>query len=155
MTSMNLGQILGTDDYQELLRTDVTLQQLVNGADPNAVLPTPNDDSVSVLAALGDKTDRTGELRTMSPTTRARTAAANGFSSGTSGDRKQADHYFDIAFSALDEVWSARSDTGANAADVVQEVSEAAAQVDAVSALQRAQKLQDPSAQAIGMLAVA
>jgi hypothetical protein len=38
---------------------------------------------------------------------------------------------------------------------VVQEVSEAAAQVDPVQALQRAQGLPHPSAQANGMLAVA
>jgi hypothetical protein len=37
----------------------------------------------------------------------------------------------------------------------VEEVSEAAAHVDAVDALQRAQRLQDPSARAIGMIAVA
>jgi hypothetical protein len=38
---------------------------------------------------------------------------------------------------------------------VVQEVSEAAAQVDPVAALQRSERLQDPSAEAISMLAVA
>jgi len=38
---------------------------------------------------------------------------------------------------------------------VVEEVGEAAANVDAVNALQRAQRLQDPAAQAIAMLAVA
>jgi hypothetical protein len=38
---------------------------------------------------------------------------------------------------------------------VVQEVAEAAAQVDAVDALQRTRRLQDPTAQAIAMLAVA
>jgi len=42
-----------------------------------------------------------------------------------------------------------------NAPEVVQEVSDAAAQVDPVAALQRSQKLQDPSAEAISMLAVA
>jgi hypothetical protein len=42
-----------------------------------------------------------------------------------------------------------------NAAAVVQEISEAAAQVDSLNALTRAQKLRDSSAQAIAMLAVA
>ena len=42
-----------------------------------------------------------------------------------------------------------------NAPDVVEEVSEAAAQVDPVAALQRSQRLSDPSAEAISMLAVA
>ena len=43
----------------------------------------------------------------------------------------------------------------ADAAAVVQEISEAAAQVDSINALTRAQKLHDSSAQAIAMLAVA
>jgi hypothetical protein len=86
---------------------------------------------------------------------RAREAAASGFASGTAGDRKAADHYFDIAFSSLDEVWSSRAKLNTSAPAVVQEVSEAAAQVDPTQALQRTQRLQDPSAEAIGMLAVA
>ena len=65
------------------------------------------------------------------------------------------DHYFDIAFSSLDEVWSDRASIKASAPDVVQEVSEAAAQVDPIAALQRSERLQDPSAEAISMLAVA
>ena len=66
-----------------------------------------------------------------------------------------ADHYFDIAFSSVEEVWSDRSSLSANAPDIVQEVSEAAAQVDPIAALQRSERLQDPSAEAISMLAVA
>ena len=59
-----------------------------------------------------------------------------------------------MAFSAADEVWEARTPE-TDAAAVVQEISEAAAQVDSVNALLRAQKLHDNSAQAIAMLAVA
>jgi len=59
-----------------------------------------------------------------------------------------------MAFSAADEVWDART-PDQNAAAVVQEISEAAAQVDSLNALTRAQKLRDSSAQAIAMLAVA
>jgi hypothetical protein len=59
-----------------------------------------------------------------------------------------------MAFSAVDEVWEARTPE-MNAAAVVQEISEAAAQVDSLNALTRAQKLRDSSAQAIAMLAVA
>jgi hypothetical protein len=119
------------------------------------VLPTPEDDSVSVLQAMGNNSDRTQELNSLPPARRAREAAASGFASGTSGDRRMADHYFDIAFSSLDEVWSDRASIKASAPDVVQEVSEAAAQVDPVAALQRSERLQDPSAEAISMLAVA
>jgi len=99
-------------------------------------------------------TDRSNDIAQMAPSLRAREAAAHGFATGTAGDRKSADRYFDIAFSALDEVWSNRSKQK-DAPAVVEEVSEAAAQVDAVAALKRAQGLSDPSAQAIGMLAVA
>jgi len=76
------------------------------------------------------------------------------FAAGTSGDKQQARKYFDMAFSAADEVWDARTPE-TDAAAVVQEISEAAAQVDSLNALTRAQKLHDSSAQAIGMLAVA
>lgn len=69
--------------------------------------------------------------------------------------RPMAHHYFDIAFSSVEEVWSDRSSLSANAPDIVQEVSEAAAQVDPIAALQRSERLQDPSAEAISMLAVA
>ena len=99
-------------------------------------------------------TDSSDELSSLPASMRARQAAAHGFAAGTSGNRKLADRYFDVAFSAVDDVWQHRS-PDANAPAVIEEVSEAAAQVDAPAALVRAQHLQDPSAQAISMLAVA
>ena len=84
---------------------------------------------------------------------RAREAAAHGFAAGTGGDPDASKKYFDMAFSALNEVWDQRANQPA--ASIVEEVSEAAAQVDTVTALRRTQGLTDPSAQAIGMLAVA
>lgn len=155
LTTGALTDRLGTATYQELLRSDVMIQQVVNSANHNAVLPPPEDDSVSVLRAMSQAGDRTDELNSMSPVTRAREAAASGFARGTSGDRKMADHYFDIAFSSLEEVWSDRTSLSANAPDVVEEVSEAAAQIDPIAALQRSERLQNPSAEAISMLAVA
>jgi hypothetical protein len=59
-----------------------------------------------------------------------------------------------MAFAAVNEVWDGRTPEQ-NTAAVVEEVSEAAAQVDSINALERAQQLRDPSAQAIAMLAVA
>ncbi len=150
-----LSERLGDARYQELLRSDVMVQQVANSANRNAVLPTPEDDGVSVLRAMGNTGDRTDELNSMAPAGRAREAAASGFASGTAGDRKMADHYFDIAFSSVEEVWSDRSSSKTNAPDVVQEVSEAAAQVDPIAALKRSQRLLDPSAEAVSMLAVA
>jgi hypothetical protein len=127
----------------------------VGGANQNAMLPTPEEDSVSVLQAIDNSGDRTQELTNMPAAKRAREAAASGFASGTSGDRRTADHYFDIAFASVDEVWSERASARTEAPEVVQEVSEAAAQVDPIAALKRSQRLQDPSAEAISMLAVA
>jgi len=51
-------------------------------------------------------------------------------------------------------VWSER-EVQRDAAGIVQEVSEAAAQVDSEDALRRTRGLDDPAAQAIGMISVA
>jgi hypothetical protein len=155
MTTDALSGILGKDGYDELLRSDVMAQQIAATADKDAVLTPPSEENVSVLSAMQKTDDRTSELESLPPSMRAREAAASGFASGTAGDRKAADHYFDIAFSSLDEVWSSRASLNTSAPAVVQEVSEAAAQVDPTQALQRTERLQDPSAEAIGMLAVA
>ena len=155
MTTDAMNAILGKEAYEELLRSDVMAQQVAATADKDAVLAPPQEENVSVLQAMQKTGDRTSELEALPPSMRAREAAASGFASGTAGDRKTADHYFDIAFSSLDEVWSSRASLNTSAPEVVQEVSEAAAQVDPTQALQRTQKLQDPSAAAIGMLAVA
>lgn len=154
LTMGALSDDLGAAGYQELLHSDAMLQQIASSAQPGAVLAPPEEESVSVLRAMSDGSDRTQSLQSMSPSMRAREAAASGFASGTAGDRKMADHYFDIAFASVDEVWANRASSGVNAPEVVQEVSDAAAQVDPVAALQRSERLQDPSAEAISMLAV-
>lgn len=155
ITTDSLHKVLRKDDYDELLGSDVMVQQIANTAGQPAMLQPPGDENVSVLKAMSNKDDRTMELQTMPASLRAREAAASGFASGTTGDTKSADHYFDIAFSSLEEVWDNRATLKTSAPAVVEEVSEAAAHVNAVDALQRAQRLQDPSAQAISMLAVA
>jgi hypothetical protein len=155
MTTEAMKQALGEEAYQEALRSDVVAQGVANTAGRPGELEHPEEESVSVLQAMGQSgVDKTKEISELAPSLRAREAAAHGFASGTDGNRKLADRYFDIAFSAVDEVWSRRS-RQANASALVEEVSEAAAQVDAVAALKRAQQLGDPSAQAISMLAVA
>src|SRR5476651_733302 len=67
---------------------------------------------------------------------------------------RSASRYFDMAFAAADEAWDARTPQ-VDAASLVQEVGEAAAQVNSMNALVKAQSMRDPSAQAIAMLAVA
>ncbi len=146
---------LGQKAYDDALAADVMARQVADSAGQPGDAERPEEESVSVLQAMNHSgVDRIPELQKMAPSLRAREAAASGFASGTSGDKKLASRYFDLAFSSLDDVWSARSDR-TDAPAVVEEVSEAAAQVDAVDALKRAQRLQDPSASAIGMIAVA
>jgi hypothetical protein len=112
------------------------------------------DDSVSVLAAMHTQSDRSDALRALSPARRAREAAALAFAASSRRDSKLADRYLDLAFAAADEVWSARNET-ADAPALIQEVTEAATQVDSVAALTRARSMRDPAARALSMLAVA
>jgi hypothetical protein len=154
ITSGAMQQALGDEAYQKALQSDVVANSTVQNAGPEQEIERPEQESVSVLAAMDDKGDQTQKLSGLPATMRAREAAAHGFAAGTSGDKQQARKYFDMAFSAADEVWDRRTPE-TNAAAVVQEISEAAAQVDSINALTRAQKLRDSSAQAIGMLAVA
>lgn len=155
ITTEAMQQALGAEGYQKALESDVVANTTVQNAGEQREIQRPEPEGVSILSAMGTKgADQTERLRGLPATQRAREAAANGFASGTSGDKQQAGKYFDMAFSAADEVWDARTPE-ANAAAVVQEISEAAAQVDSLNALARAQKLRDSSAQAIAMLAVA
>lgn len=154
ITSGAMQQALGNEAYQKALQSDVVANSVAQNPGAEREVERPQQESVSVLAAMDEKGDQTQRLNGLPATMRAREAAAHGFASGTSGDKQQARKYFDMAFSAADEVWDARTPE-INAAAVVQEISEAAAQVDSLSALSRAQKLRDSSAQAIAMLAVA
>ncbi len=155
MTTSGLKEALGQEKYDEALRSNVMAKQVADTAGQAGEVAPPEEESVSVLRAMDQRgTDRSDELAKMPASLRAREAAASGFATGTAGDKKSASRYFDTAFSAADEVWAKRADY-TRAAEVVEEVSQAAAHVDAVNALVRAQKMQDPSSQAIGMLAVA
>lgn len=153
ITVSSMKEVLGEEGYQKALEKDVMVRQAADLAGAPGEASREAEESVSVLQAMSKSGDQSDELKKMPPSLRARQAAAFGFASGTSGDRKSAEGYFDTAFSAADEVWSKRGET--NVAALVEEVSEAAAQVDPIAALKRAQALQDPSAQAIGMIAVA
>ena len=154
MTTAAMQQALGGDRYTEALRSNVMAGQVARTAGQEGEIEHPEEENVSVMKAMGNTTDQTEALRQLPPSRRAREAAANGFAAGSSGNRPLSDKYFDMAFSAADEVWDKRAEQH-DAVGVIEEVCEAAAQVDAVRALRRAQGLQDASAQAIGMLAVA
>jgi hypothetical protein len=155
ITTEAIQQALGDEGYKKALESDLVANATVQNAGEQREIERPQPEGVSILAAMGNRgTDQTERLRGLPATQRAREAAASGFASGTGGDKQQAGKYFDMAFSAADEVWDARTPE-ANAAAVIQEISEAAAQVDSLNALSRAQRMRDSSAQAIAMLAVA
>jgi hypothetical protein len=160
ITTEAMKKALGEQAYEEALRSNVVAQSAARTAGQPGEVEHPQEESVSVLESLSRSghepagKDPTERLANMPASLRARQAAADGFAAGNSGNRKLATRYFDVAFSALDEVWAHRTPEK-NAAAVVEEVGEAAANIDAVNALQRAQRLQDPAAQAIAMLAVA
>jgi hypothetical protein len=155
ITTEAMQQALGDEGYKKALESDLVANATVQNAGEQREIERPQPEGVSILAAMGNRgIDQTERLRGLPATQRAREAAASGFASGTGGDKQQAGKYFDMAFSAGDEVWDARTPE-ANAAAVIQEISEAAAQVDSLNALSRAQRMRDSSAQAIAMLAVA
>jgi hypothetical protein len=150
-----MKQALGDKGYEEALASDIGVRQVAQSAGGNAEISQPVEESASVLKAMQSaKEDRVQELEALPSSQRAREAAASGFASGTGGDQKLASRYFDLAFNSLNSVWSER-ETQKDAAGIVQEVSEAAAQVNSEDALRRTRGLDDPAAQAIGMISVA
>lgn len=154
ISSGAMQEALGAEAYTEALAGNVIAKQTAEIEGGGAV-ERAEEESSSVLEAMRNTgTEQTDRLRQLPASLRAREAAAHGFASGTGGDGKAAESYFDMAFSALNEVWSARSPEK-DVAAIVEEVASAAAHVDSVDALTRAQALQDPTAQAIGMIAVA
>ncbi|HEV3040126.1 MAG TPA: hypothetical protein VHA33_20345 [Candidatus Angelobacter sp.] len=149
---------LGEKGFQAALEANVIAASTVHDAQNSGAkggVERPPLESASVLAAMKNRgSDQSDRLREMPASQRAREAAAHGFAAGNSREKQQSTTYFDMAFAAVDEVWESRTPEQ-NVAAVVEEVSEAAAQIDPMNAMTRAQQLRDPSAQAIAMLAVA
>jgi len=107
-----LRNALGEEGYADALQSDPVAMSVAQTAGQPGEIEHPAEDTVSVLKAMDAKgEDHTDALRAMPAAHRAREAAADGFAAGTSGDRKRAERYFDIAYSAVDEVWSARAKT--------------------------------------------
>jgi hypothetical protein len=151
-----MKEALGKEGYKRALERDVIAQQVASLEGAPGRSSREEEESVSVaqsMTTMAVGSDQREQLKALPASMRARQAAAYGFAKGKSGDKPGAWSYFDVAFSAADEAWADRGDK--NVAPLIQEVSEAAAQVDPMDALRRAQGLQDPSAKAIGMIAVA
>jgi hypothetical protein len=150
-----MQKALGEEKYREALRSDVMASQAAQNAGQAFELPPPDEGkTVSVLRAMNNREDQTDALQQMGPAQKARQAAAYGFAAAHSGDDSASARYFDTAFAALEDAWALRGPR-LNAVAVVEEVSGAAAHADPIAALARAQRLQDPAARAISMLAVA
>lgn len=159
ITQAAMLQTLGDEGLKRALESDVSANAAVEASRSTGISTPAAAKGTSVLEAMRNNgSDQSERLRGLPAAERARAAAAHGFATATSGDKPQASKYFDMAFSAADDAWDARAHENSrenNAVGVVQEVGEAAAQVDSVNALERAQKLRDPTAQAIAMLAIA
>jgi len=150
-----MQHVLGADDYADALAGDVIARDVADLAGQPGEIKPAEEESVSVLEAMTNpQEDRSEGLAALPASQRARQAAAYAFAANQAGDRKLADRYLDTAFSSADETWRDRAQQK-NAVAIVQEVSDAAAQVDPVAALHRSQGLQDPTAQAVSMLSVA
>lgn len=156
VTAAAMKQALGEKENEDALAGDVVARSVAQSAGAQGEISQPVDAPANVLKAMASaQEDRMQELEALPPATRAQEAAASGFASGTGGgDHNLAERYFDLAFSSLNTVWREREQVH-NASAVVEEVSEAAAQVNSQDALQRTQQLDDPAAEAIGMIAVA
>jgi hypothetical protein len=158
ITSGAMNEALGEEGARTALERNVMARQAVENPGERGEIAHEEEELASGEdATKGLGKDQTESLKDLPASLRARQAAANGFAEGTAGDKQAASRYFDIAFAAIDELWSKRNEdkSGRRAAEVVEEVAEAAAHVDTVNALKRAQGLQEPASQAIGMIAVA
>jgi hypothetical protein len=149
-----MKKVLGEKNFQEALAADPIAMQAAQLAGQPAEMSPPAEESRVEIGRLDVSQDRTADLESYPAPRRAREAAAYGFAAGSNGDTRLAQRYFDVAFNALNDVWSDQL-PGIDVPSIIGEVSQAAANVDPVAALQRAQRLQDNSSQALSMIAIA
>jgi hypothetical protein len=153
-TATAMKKVLGEQRFQEVLESDPVANQAAQLAGQPMEMSAPEEDEHVAVGGLDVKGDHSAELQDYPAPRRAREAAAYGFAAGNGGDKELAQRYFEIAYGAINEVWTDRL-PGLNVAALIEEVSQAAASVDPVSALKQAESLEQTSARAIGMLAVA
>lgn len=150
----SIKQVLGEKGLQDVREADPIADQAAQLAGQPLQMPAPDEEKQVQVGSLDTKEDHAGDLENEPAPRRAREAAAYGYAAGSAGDQQMAARYFDVAFNALNDVWSDRL-PGLNVAGLVDEVSQAAASVDPVEALKRAQRLQNSSTQALSMIAIA
>ncbi|MGH9523076.1 MAG: hypothetical protein ACRD3E_11160, partial [Terriglobales bacterium] len=149
-----IKKTLGESGLQEMEESDPIANQAAQLAGQPMEMSTPDEEPNVSVGALDTSTDHSSELADYPAPRRAREGAAYGFAAASAGKKEMAQRYFEIAFSALNELWSDRL-PGQDVGSLVEEVAQAAVSVDPSAALQAAERLDQPSAKAISMLAVA
>lgn len=149
-----IQKLVGEKGLKEIEESDPLAAQAAQLAGQPMEIAAPEEEPNVSVGQLDTSADHSNELADYPAPRRAREGAAYGFAAAGAGDKQAAERYFDIAFSALNELWSDRL-PGQNVGGLVEEVSQAAANVDPTSALQHAERLAEPSARAISMIAVA
>lgn len=149
-----MKKVLGNEHFQEILESDPIAAQAANLAGQPAEMPMPVEEANVSVGSLDTSSDHTNDLDDEPAPRRAREGAAYGFAVGNAGNKELAERYFETAFSALNEIESDRL-PGMNVNALVEEVSQAAASVDPIAALQHSERLQNSAQRAISMLAVA
>lgn len=149
-----IQKVAGEKGLQQIEESDPLANQAAQLAGQPMEISAPEEEPNVSVGQLDTSSDHSSDLADYPAPRRAREGAAYGFAAGSAGDKQAAERYFDIAFSALNELWSDRL-PGQNVGGLVEEVSQAAANVDPTAALQHAESLDEPSAKAISMIAVA
>ena len=149
-----MKKVLGSEHYQEIVEGDPIAAQAANLAGQPTEIALPAEEADVAVGSLDTNSDHSNELSDEPAPRRAREGAAYGFAAGSAGNKQLAERYFETAFLALNEIEADRL-PGLDVNTLVEEVSQAAANVDPISALQNAERLQDSAQRAISMLAVA
>ena len=149
-----IKKTVGESGLQEMEESDPIVNQAAQLAGQPMEMPMPDEEPNVNIGSLDTSTDHSSDLADYPAPRRAREGAAYGFAAASAGNKELAQRYFEIAFSALNELWSDRM-PGQDVGSLVEEVAQAAVSVDPGAALQAAERLDQPSAKAISMLAVA
>lgn len=149
-----ITKVIGESGLQEMEESDPIANQAAQLAGQPMEISTPDEEPNVSVGSLDTSADHSSDLADYPAPRRAREAAAYGFAAASAGKKEQAQRYFEMAFSALNEIWADRL-PGEDVGGLIEEVAQAAVSADPAGALQAAERLDQPSAKAISMLAVA
>lgn len=150
-----MRQTLGDAKYADALRSNVLAAQATQNAGAGTTSASEKAENVSVLRIMtSGKQQDTDAISNFPAPRRAREFAARGFIAAKDHDLSTANRDFDAAFNAVQELWNS-APASADAVPVLNEVVDAAAKVDIVQTLSRAQNLTEPTARALALLTLA